>query len=101
MPEVTSLNIRLPDGRELRLKGREAWTLNALIEAGARGVTPRERPAPRWSHYVYRIRRIGIEVETLRETHGGPYAGHHGRYVLGTPVEVLSIGCANREAAHA
>lgn len=92
--EVISLHIRLPDGCEMRLRGREAWTLDALITAGEDGVTPRERPAPRWSQYVLGLRRRGLEIETVMETHSGPYAGNHGRYVLRTPVSLTSVGYA-------
>ena len=38
------------------VKGRYAWTLAQLVAAGERGVTPIERPAPRWSHYVFWLR---------------------------------------------
>ena len=62
--------------------GREAWTLECLAEAGAQGVTPRERPAPRWSAYVHELRRAGLPIDTLHEEHGGDFPGRHGRYVL-------------------
>ncbi|MGL5362988.1 MAG: winged helix domain-containing protein [Bosea sp. (in: a-proteobacteria)] len=69
--------------------GRDAWTLARLIEAGDKGVTPLERPAPRWSEYVRRLRRAGLTIETITEKHGGPYSGHHGRYVLRSAITVL------------
>lgn len=62
--------------------GREAWTLERLAEAGAQGVTPRERPAPRWSGYVLGLRRAGVPIDTLHEEHGGDFPGRHGRYIL-------------------
>jgi hypothetical protein len=91
MHDCTRITIALADGTRLTFKGREAWTLDKLIEAGPQGVRPIDRPAPRWSHYVMMIRRAGLIVETIRETHGGAFAGHHGRYVLHTPVTVVSI----------
>jgi hypothetical protein len=73
--------------REITLVGRFAWCLEELNKAGPRGCTPIERPAPRWSHYVYRLRKDwGLAIETIHEAHGGPYSGHHARYVLHTPV---------------
>jgi hypothetical protein len=70
------------DAFTLVATGREAWTLDRLSEAGPRGCTPREEPAPRWSAYVHRLRERGVPIETLREAHGGAYPGWHGRYIL-------------------
>lgn len=64
------------------LKGREAWALDQLIEAGAGGCTPITHPAPRWSGYVFGMRGYGIPIETIHEPHGGEFAGTHGRYIL-------------------
>ena len=86
--------------RQLTVAGREAWALAHLLERGEHGVTPIERPAPRWSHYIYKLRGRGVPVETITETHGGAYRGHHARYVLRCPVQVLSMKRAG-EARHA
>mgnify|MGYP001820593826 CR=1 FL=1 len=66
--------------------GREAWALNRLREAGVLGLTPMSDPAPRWSAYVFNLRELGVEIETVREPHGGDYPGFHGRYVLRSDV---------------
>jgi hypothetical protein len=66
----------------IEAKGREAWALDRLREAGARGCTSAEQPAPRWSAYVHRLRGLGVPIETRHEPHGGAYAGTHGRYIL-------------------
>ena len=66
----------------IEAKGREAWALDRLLWAGPKGCTPIEQPAPRWSAYVHKLRGLGVPIETLREPHGGEFAGHHGRYVL-------------------
>lgn len=66
----------------IEAKGREAWALDRLAEAGLRGCTPIEQPAPRWSAYIHRLRGLGVPIETVTEAHGGAFAGHHGRYVL-------------------
>ena len=86
---ITSLTIKVPSGNLVTVHGRDAWALQRLIEAGAAGCTPIDQPAPRWSHYVFKLRRAGIAVETITESHGGTYAGHHARYVLHTPVTVI------------
>jgi hypothetical protein len=73
----------------MTFEGREAWALGQMIAAGDRGVTPIHRPAPRWSHYIHMLRKAGLDIETIHEPHGGPFSGHHGRYVLRTPVKLL------------
>lgn len=72
----------------LTFEGREAWALRELINAGERGCTPIDNPAPRWSHYVWLLRDT-FEIETLHEGHGGPFSGTHGRYILRSPVSIL------------
>ena len=74
-----------PEGGEpfaVEAKGRNAWALDRLREAGSRGCTPIDQPAPRWSAYVFNLRALGVPIETVTEPHGGAYAGNHGRYVL-------------------
>ena len=66
----------------IEAKGREAWALDRLTEAGPRGCTPIAQPAPRWSAYVHRLRALGVPIETRHEPHGGAFAGTHGRYIL-------------------
>ena len=81
-----------PTERTRRANGRVAWTLLQLKNAGASGITPFDRPAPRWSEYVRRLRHdLGVNIVTLNEKHAGSFAGHHGRYVLESPVTILEI----------
>lgn len=82
------------DGKTRTFEGRMAWALGQLIAAGAAGCTPLDHPGPRWSAYVLKLRREGLDIETVTETHGGAFAGHHARYVLKTLVFV-----EDREAA--
>lgn len=71
------------DGEAVLVEGRNAWALVKLIDAGTKGVTPVTEPAgPRWSAYIFNLRRQGFSIETVHETHDGPYPGRHGRYVL-------------------
>jgi len=72
------------------LAGREEWALSHLLAAGDHGCTPIDTPGPRWSDYVFKLRRRGIDIATITEPHGGPYAGNHARYVLKSPIERLS-----------
>ena len=94
MADVIRLKYRIGES-EREVKGRYAWTLAALIDAGETGVTPIERPAPRWSHYVDILRdRDGIDIETVEIRHGGPFKGWHGRYVLRSPVQEIERAAA-------
>ncbi len=72
--------------RILELKGRDAWALGELIRAGDDGCTPIDTPGPRWSSYVHKLRRAGLDIQTITEAHGGPFKGTHARYILRTTV---------------
>ncbi|MGP4686523.1 hypothetical protein G6M70_09480 [Agrobacterium tumefaciens] len=90
---TVKLSIRFgEENRVLHLRGREAWAMRKLVEAGETGCTPFNAPGPRWSHYVHRLRGYGLPVETIHEPHGGPFPGHHARYVLRINVEVIEQG---------
>lgn len=71
--------------------GRPRWALKALIEAGARGITSLENPAPRMSGYIHLLRGMGVPIETIHEPHGGEFAGHHGRYRLLAQVRPVGL----------
>jgi hypothetical protein len=85
-----------PDGDTITLKGRDAWALAQLVKAGAGGCTPIDTPGPRWSGYIYKLRKAGLVVETIHESHKGPFPGTHARYVLHSRVSVRQI----EEAEH-
>ncbi len=87
----------LPDGRAVTVIGRDAWALRNLVEAGKAGCTPIDHPGPRWSHYVFKLRGFGFVIETVHESHGGPFAGTHARYVLRSDVEI--VDASDRRAA--
>ena len=84
-----TLTVRLPDGASLGFEGRAAWALRHLHKAGPAGLTTLQQPAPRWSHYIYLLRKAGLTITTEHESHGGTYAGHHGRYRLETPLTIV------------
>ena len=73
----------------VNVKGRDEWALNQLRRAGRAGCTPIDHPAPRWSAYVHKLRRMGLNIETVNERHGGRFPGRHARYVLHGRVEPL------------
>lgn len=77
--------------RTLKLKGRMAWAMVELANAGPTGVTPIKRPAPRWSGYVFDLRALGVPIKTIMEPHDGNFPGQHARYVLtcGASVQLL------------
>jgi hypothetical protein len=79
-----------PDATSIvTLKGRDAWALPKLHLAGAEGCTPLTQVGPRWSGYVYNLRKGGLLVETVHESHEGQFAGRHARYVLRSRVRLL------------
>jgi hypothetical protein len=100
-PDRLSIKVRV-DGddetaaRDLSFEGRDAWALTQLLEASNSGCTPIDNPAPRWSHYIYKLRRAGIVIETIHEAHGGPFAGYHARYVLRSRIRVIEISDTQR-----
>lgn len=82
------------DGVEKVAKGRDAWALSELIAAGAEGCTPITNPGPRWSGYVLKLRKRGVDIETVHERHDGPYAGTHARYRLKSNLDVIETQTA-------
>lgn len=79
----------LPDGLPFIVKGRDAWALQELYRAGVAGCTPIDNPGPRWSGYVHKLRKKGLSIETMTESHSGPFAGHHARYILRSSVSLV------------
>ncbi len=99
--EVTAA-VAEPDVAEriIRPAGRVAWALLELVAAGERGCTPIDNPGPRWSGYVHKLRHDhGLAIETVHETHGGPFSGNHARYVLRSRVRVLAVAGEEGRAA--
>jgi hypothetical protein len=80
-----------PTERTLRAVGRYAWTLLHLWNAGAVGITTIDRPAPRWSEYIFGLRKLGLNILTQYEKHEGAFAGNHGRYILLTPITIVEV----------
>jgi hypothetical protein len=91
----------LPHGETFTATGRDAWALLKLLTAGAKGCTPIDYPGPRWSGYVFNLKRKhSLAIQTAYENHGGQFAGNHARYLLRSPVEIISRSdMTEREAA--
>ena len=78
-------------------RGRVAQALTMLAAKGERGLTSLEIGNARLSAAIFRLRREhGLTIITETENHSGPFAGHHGVYILKTPIE---LGNAEAEAA--
>jgi hypothetical protein len=85
------------DVRTITPASRDAWALSSLIAAGAAGCTPIDNPGPRWSGYVFKLKRVyGLNIESITEMHGGQYAGKHARYVLRSRVSFAAPADASR-----
>jgi hypothetical protein len=85
--------------RVFEVRGQSPRTLLALVEAGGRGVTALECStwAFRLAAYCYDLRRDhGLVIRCDREEHPG---GWHGRHVLETPVEIVTVEAVEGEAA--
>lgn len=80
----------LPDGAPTTVVGRDAWMYKELVKVGQRGLTTLENPAPRISHYIFKLRRAGLVIQSEDEKHAGPFAGSHARYRLMSETEILS-----------
>jgi hypothetical protein len=78
--------------RAISTTGRDRWALECLIAAGPKGCTPLDQPGPRWSAYIFNLRTLGLEIETITERHDGPFKGNHARYVLTSHVTPENSG---------
>jgi hypothetical protein len=78
------------DSFPITVSGRDEWALDRLRKAGRKCCTPITEPAPRWSAYVHKLRKLGVEIETIHEPHEGQFPGHHVRYVLRSAVSCIA-----------
>src|SRR2546423_8932370 len=87
--QILTAKVQLDGGETIVMRGRDAWALLELKVANDNGCTPIDHPGARWSGYVHKLRKAGIVIETIREAHGGPFSGQHGRYLLRSLVTIL------------
>jgi Helix-turn-helix domain len=88
--------IRVSDGPAIKLTGREAQTIVALVEAGPKGITSLETFLAGWAvrlgAYIFDLKAMGVPIRATREPHDG---GNHARYYLAGPVEIISVSDPN------
>lgn len=77
---------------QITVTGRDRWALESLTAAGRKGCTPLDHTGPRWSAYVFNLRQLGVNIQTIHERHPAPFAGTHARYVLQSHVIRNGIG---------
>jgi len=82
--DVTLLGGESP--RYISLSGRIGQTMNALMQAKSKGITPLENPSLRLAAYIHSLRGMGFTIDTEMEPHEGAYAGYHARYRLRSSV---------------
>jgi winged helix domain-containing protein len=94
MRQKMHINITITGGDcpcTFELKGRLGWAMAQFADAGPDGITPSERPAPRWSGYVHELRGTGIPIHSEWVNHGRAYSGHHARYRLACDVSLMVL----------
>jgi hypothetical protein len=90
----------LPEGPIFTATGRDAWALLELCRSGLQGCTTNESPGPRWSAYIFNLKRKhGLHIETLHEVHRGQFPGSHARYILRSRIEIVSQSDTLRSVA--
>jgi Helix-turn-helix domain len=81
---------RIASGPLLTATGREAQTIIALVEAGAKGITSLETFKAGWAvrlgAYIFDLKAMGVPIHASREPHDG---GNHARYFVDGQVELL------------
>jgi hypothetical protein len=82
--------IRDDGGAAFIVQGQTAKAIRALVLAGKQGVTAQEVAgwAYRFAAYCHELRKLGLDIETIREAHDG---GWHGRHVLHTAVRLEPV----------
>jgi hypothetical protein len=80
------------DGRRKFTVERDlAWALVHLMEAGMAGYTLDGGMAPLSSEEICKLRRMGMEIETVRSKVPGGQVGFRLRYVLRSAIAITEI----------
>jgi hypothetical protein len=94
------IQARIGDGSVTTIRGRDAETLVALVDAGAKGITSLETFKAGWAvrlaAYVHDLKRLGVPIVAIREPHDG---GSHARYRLAGDVEIITRSDATKGIA--
>lgn len=78
------------------VQGRKLWTLIQLVNAGTAGISALDLFAPRLSAYVHELPALSLNIETVRERHGGAFKGHHARCILRSNVRATGLRSPNK-----
>ncbi len=81
-------------GQTLYLPEPLAGAVEALDQAGLAGCNASSHQQTNWPDAVYRLRQLGLEIDTRDDLTGGTYRGRACRYVLRSPV---TFRCLNGE----
>jgi hypothetical protein len=76
--------------KPINVPKRAAWFLEERVKASAAGVTTIDYPGVRVGDCILKLRKAGVDVQTIYEPHEGEFAGRHGRYVLRSRVELIT-----------
>jgi hypothetical protein len=76
--------------KPIKVPKRAMWFLDELVKAGADGVTTIDYPGVRVGACILTLRKAGVDVQTIYESHDGEFAGRHGRDVLRSRVELIT-----------
>ena len=76
--------------KPINVPKRAAWFLDELVKAAPAGVTTITYPGVRVGDCILKLRKAGVDVQTIYEPHAGEFAGRHGRYLLRSRVELIS-----------
>ncbi len=80
--DLVEMMAPVPSITPLTLTKRAEFFLEEMLVAGSEGITTIDYPGVRVGDAIHKLRKAGVDVQTLHEAHGGDFAGHHGRYVL-------------------
>ena len=90
MAAKLKISFRVAGGAIKVATGREAETIQALVNAGDRGITSLDTFKAGWavrlSAYVFDLKAMGVPITVSRETHDG---GSHARYKLAGSVTII------------
>jgi hypothetical protein len=100
MAAKLKISFRVAGGAIKVATGREAETIQALVNAGDRGITSLDTFKAGWavrlSAYVFDLKAMGVPVTVSREPHDG---GNHARYKLAGSVTIIPDATQITQAA--
>lgn len=80
----------VPDDKPRRFYGRDAKVLERLVLDQGEGCQASRKAAQGWANSVFNLRDAGLEVETVRNPRGDRKLRCRARYILRTPLAIIS-----------